>query len=166
MKKLNKKLIIIGSLVLLIVVSWLCQKPEIIHADYDSLTLRHIYGTTSDWYILDGAGASTSITFPIKTSRGFGVHWGDACVYVEAETLKADVSNQDSIQIWYQEQMDTDGNVSYYDSTQVTSRFNWDHGQWKKYTLTPDPNFGYDFEVKHNTAKDDCVRVRLRLIYQ
>ena len=143
---------------------------------YGAQTLRHIYEIQSATTVLDGSNAQTNIPLEFSLPESMGEHgnsFGSFTVWVRADTLKADVSAADSLQLWYTE-IKCDGNqssstiytTSYYDSTQITDDLDWVSGEWKKYTITPDVCCGLEFHVKHITEADDSVSVQIDLDYQ
>ena len=80
------------------------------------------------------------------------------------DSLKAG-SADDSLKIWFKELQADTTTVSMFDSTFVGT-FDWNTGNWKKYTIIPDVCFGLKFSFKHFTTVDDSAKVKFRLIYQ
>ena len=162
---MKKKYLILVLVVIILIGLLISEKPqEIIAQGYEILSLRFVKQKETNWIILDGSNKYTTFRIPVVNSRLFGDAWGSFALYVRCDTLKSG-SAEDSLQIWYQELQQDTTTTSYFDSTSVGT-FDFATGKYKKYTLTPDVNFGFDFSFIHSTTVDDCVKVKLRLVYQ
>jgi hypothetical protein len=142
-------------------------------------TLRHLYHKTSGWQTLDGAGASTTIKFDWTvnndTTISNGSAWGTMALWLAVDTLKADVSTTDSLEVTYKVlKEDAGGNdyaSSYYDSTTIDATFDWTSGSgtssiWKRWDIAPGIGMGIEVRLENDSARDDSIRVKVDLIYQ
>jgi hypothetical protein len=171
---MKKIIIILGLLGFLGGVIWLCgEDPNPAISQYGSENLKNIYSWSSGYKVLDGANATTTFVFLHKISDsygGFGSAWGSYTVWVTVEDLKAG-TQADSMQIWHKEiksyTSSSDYVVSTWDSTLIGT-YDWTttSNQWKKYTMVSDVCLGQEFRVKNTTTVDDCVKVKIDVIYQ
>jgi len=170
-----KKLIMWGMILIVSIgIIWLWgDDPEDVQAQYGAENLKNVYSSSSSATVIDNANGTTTIVMPLALSATYGGHgnlWGSVCMYIKADTIKASTSQQDSLQIWYKElksyTSSSSYEVSYYDSTSVTSNFDWDSGKLKKYSIASDPCYGYEFRVSHATTADDSIQVTITLVYQ
>ena len=100
---MKKALIIILLILIAYFATFFFGKKETTAQQWGALTLRHGYRMTSGTFVLDGAGANTTKKFAITTGREQLAFWGSATVWLKLDTLKADISSQDSFKISYKE---------------------------------------------------------------
>lgn len=144
-------------------------------AQYDgAITLNDLYEYQGAWTTLDGAGASTTFKFEWainqSTTNSNGSAWGSMALWVQVDTLKADISTTDSLQVTFKE-LKGDANAtsyttSFYDSTTVDATFNWTSGKWKRWNISPGIGQGIEVRFENDSARDDSIRVRPHLIWQ
>jgi hypothetical protein len=151
-----KKQVILWALVLM--------ASNLFAQSYETLSLRFVQQKETGWIVLDGANKYTTWNIPVVDTRLKGAAWGSFRLDVRADSIKAG-SAQDSLQLWFKELQADTTTVSTFDSTSIGT-FNWNTGQWKKYTIIPDVCFGLKLSMKHATTVDDSIKVKFRLIYQ
>lgn len=162
---MKKRYLILVLAIVILIGLLISEKPrEIIAQSYETLSLRFVQQKETDWITIDNANGYTTFNVPIVDTRLKGASWGSFCLFVRADTIKAG-SAQDSLQIWFKELQADTTTVSSFDSTSI-GIFNWNTGDYKKYTIVPDVSFGFKFSFKHFTTVDDSIKVKLRLIYQ
>ena len=137
---------------------------DIFSQSMETLSLRWVKQKDSGWIVLDGANAYSTWNCATVDSRLFGISWGSFRLDVRVDSLKAG-SADDSLKIWFKELQADTTTVSMFDSTFVGT-FDWNTGNWKKYTIIPDVCFGLKFSFQHFTTVDDSAKVKFRLIYQ
>jgi len=138
------------------------------------MNLKNVTAWSSGWYILDGANAETTFTFIHKLREnlgGYGQAFGSFSAWITVDTLKDASSAKDSLQTWWKEIKSYTSSSSYitsaYDSTYFgTLDWTGTTDDWKLYTIASDVNLGIEFRVKHTTTVDDCVKVKIDLLYQ
>jgi len=144
-------------------------------AQYGNENLKNVY-SKSVTIVVDNANGYNTGVLPITLNAnygGFGSAWGSFCAYIEVDTLASKTgktSAQDSLTIYYKELKSYTSSSSYdksdYDSTALTTAFDWDHGYTKKLTLAPDVCYGFEFGISHATTVDDSIQVTITMLYQ
>ena len=171
-----KKLVtIVLGLVFFVGLIWLfSEKPPEAQAQYGNTDLKYVY-SKSTTIIIDNANGTNTGVIPITMPASAGGHpiaWGSFCVYMEVDTLtkSGKTSAQDSLTVYYKELKSYTSSTSYdksdYDSTALTSNFDWNHGYTKKLDMAPSPCFGFEFRGIHTTTVSDSIQLIITLIYQ
>lgn len=160
------KSIIFATIILGVGSIWVSERSVNTNAQTAAISVPRGYQISTGWFILDGSNATTTKKLTFMDSYGQNLAaWGSFTMWTVVEALKGG-SATDSMQYWYKELPADTSITSYYDSTSITSNFNWDDGKWKRYSISPALCYGLEFRVKHVTTVDDCVKVKINLVYQ